>query len=383
MPMISTAPTGLPSKLPTRLITAGLTLLACAGCSSEPVVSPRSDATLVDVVTIHHAGGQTATFDGVLRPRREIPLGFKTGGRVLALTVQVGDHVRAGQVLARLSHAEAIADTGQARADLAAANAEAIRASDAARRATGLDGIGALSAAEVRDRALAASAAAAKRDAARAAFDHSRATLADAVLIAPEDGVVTERAVESGTVVDAGTTVVRLAAGGPEIEVRLPERVQVASGTMADASFWSAPDTIAEARLRLVGPAADGALRLRTARFSVLGDVSQIPFNSSATLTLRMPDPKATIRVPLTALGARGNQPHVWSLSSGGDRGGGGAGNGGGDRVHRQPVHLVELRGDDAIVSGLSDGQQIVASGGDTLSEGQRVVMAGLVAGGN
>jgi len=46
-------------------------------------------------------------------------------------------------------------------------------------------------------------------------------------------------------------------------------------------------------------------------------------------------------------------------------------------------VHLVELRGDDAIVSGLSDGQQIVASGGDTLSEGQRVVMAGLVAGGN
>lgn len=379
MPMIFTAPTGLP----TTLITAGLALLACAGCSSEPVVSPRSDATLVDVVTIHHAGGQTVTLGGVLRPRRDIALGFKTGGRVLALNVQVGDHVRAGQVLARLSHAEAIADTGQARAELAAATAEAIRAGEAARRATSLDGIGALSAAEVRDRALTASAAAAKRDAARAAFDHSRATLADAVLIAPEDGVVTERTVESGTVVEAGSTVVRLAAGGPEIEVLLPERVQVATGTMANASFWSAPDTIAEVRLRLIGPAAGGALRLRTTRFSVLGDVSQISFNSSATLALRMPDPKATIRVPLTALGARDNQPHVWSLASGGDKAGNGASSGGGDRVHRQPVHLVELRGDDAIVSGLSDGQQIVASGGDTLSEGQRVVMAGLVAGGN
>lgn len=363
MPKIFTAPTWL--------MAAGLPLLACSACSPEPVAPPRSDATLVDVVTIHPAGGQTATFDGVLRPRRDLALGFKTGGRVLALTVQVGDHVRAGQVLARLSRDEALADSGQARADLAAATAEAARAGDAARRASGLDGIGALSAADVRDRALTASAAAAKRDAARAVLEHSHATLANTVLVAPEDGVVTERAVESGTVVDAGSVVVRLAAGGPEIEVRLPERVHLSSGTMADASFWSTPDTIAEARLRLVGPAADGALRLRTARFSVLGDVSQIPFNSSATVTLRMPDPKATIRVPLTALGAQGSQPHVWSLSTTGDR------------VHRQPVHLVELRGDDAIVSGLPDGQRIVASGGDTLSEGQRVVMAGVVAGGN
>ncbi|WP_121903717.1 hypothetical protein [Sphingomonas sp. PP-CE-3A-406] len=42
------------------------------------------------MVTIHHAGGQTAALDGVLRPRRDIPLGIKTGGRVLALNVQVG-----------------------------------------------------------------------------------------------------------------------------------------------------------------------------------------------------------------------------------------------------------------------------------------------------
>ena len=367
----------MPKIFPTTtgLIAAGLTLLSCAGCASEPAASPVPDGTLVDVVTIHRAGGRTSAFDGVLRPRRDIALGFKTGGRVLALTVQVGDHVRAGQVLARLTRTEAIADAGQARAELAAATAEAIRAGDAARRAAGLDGIGALSAADVHDRALAASAAAAKRDAARAAFERSRATLADAVLVAPEDGVVTERAVESGTVVDAGGVVVRLAAGGPEIEVRLPERVRLAGGTMADVSFWSAPDTIAEARLRLVGPAADGTLRLRTARFTVLGDVSAIPFNSSATLTLRLPDPKATIRVPLTALGAQGSQPHVWTLSSGA--------NGGGNRVHRQPVHLIDLRGDDAIVCGLPDGQRIVASGGDTLSEGQHVVVAGSVAGGN
>ncbi|WP_121886196.1 hypothetical protein [Sphingomonas sp. PP-F2F-G114-C0414] len=40
------------------------------------------------MVTIHHAGRQTAALGGVLRPRRDI--GFRTGGRVLALNVQVG-----------------------------------------------------------------------------------------------------------------------------------------------------------------------------------------------------------------------------------------------------------------------------------------------------
>jgi len=356
--------------LPAGLLTAGLTL-ACAGCSPAPIATPLSDATLVDVVTIHHAGGRSSAFDGILRPRRDLALGFKTGGRLLALTVQVGDHVRAGQVLARLSHTAAIADSGQARADLSAATAEAMRAGDAAQRASGLDGIGALSAAEVRDRALVASAAAAKRDAARAALSRSRATLADAILVAPEDGVVTERAVEPGSVVDADSIVVRVAAGGPEIEVRLPERAHLTVGTMAEASFWSAPDTIAEARLRLVGPAADGTLRLRTARFTLLRDVAAIPFNSSATVTLRTPDTDATVRVPMTALGALGGRPHVWSLSTAGDR------------VHRTPVRLVDLRGDDAIVSGLRDGERIVASGGDTLSEGQHVVLTGVVPGGN
>ena len=355
---------------PVGLIATGLTL-ACAGCSPEPITSPPPDTMLVDTVTIHHAGGRTVSFDGIVRPRRDLALGFKTGGRVLALTVQVGDHVRAGQVLARLSRSAAIADSGQARAELAAASAEAVRADEAARRAAGLDGIGALSTAEVRDRALAASAATAKRAAAAAAFAHSRATLADALLVAPEDGVVTERTVEPGIVVEAGSPVVRLAAGAPEIEVRLPERAHPAVGTLAEASFWSAPDTITEVRLRLVGPAADGALRLRTARFALLRDVPPIPFNSSATVTLRTPDADATVRVPLTALGARGGRPHVWSLAMAGDR------------VHRRPVRLVDLRGDDAIVAGLRDGERIVASGGDTLSEGQRVVMTGVVPGGN
>lgn len=352
-------------SIPAGALTAGLILAALTGCTARTAIPAKETATIVDTVAVRAASPGTITFDGVLKPRREIALGFRIGGRIVAVTAQVGDHVHAGQVIARLSRDEAVAASGQARAELVAVTAEAERARDAAARADGLDGVGALSTGDVRDRALTAAAAAARREAARSALDRARVGLGDAVLVATEDGVVTDRLAEPGTVVTAGAPVLRLAAGGADIEVRVNEAARLSPGAMADAAFWSAPTVDAQTRLRWIGPAGDSATRLRTARFTVLGDVSGVPFNSSATVMLRVSTPRSVSRVPLTAIGAQGGQPHVWSLAA---REG---------RVHRQRVRIVALRGDDALVTGLADGQRVVASGIDALTEGQAVVMAG------
>jgi multidrug efflux system membrane fusion protein len=344
---------------------AAVLALALPGCtaSSPPVAAPA--ATIVDAVTVRHAEAHGATLAGIVVPRREIALAFKASGRLMTLAVAAGDHVRAGQVLARLAGDDAAAAIDQARAELAAAAAEAARARDAATRAAGLDSAGALAAVDVRDRALVADAAAARRDAASAALARSRVGRGDTVIVAPEDGVVLDRLAEPGAVVEAGRPVLRLAAGGVEVEAQAAETLRLAPGMMADASLWAIGDDHAVARLRTVAPAGDGTTRLRRARFTLIGGAQDLPLNSSATLLLREAAAAAPVRVPMTALDARGGRPTVWRLTDGGRH------------VRRTGVRLIGLRGDDALVAGLVEGTMLVASGGATLTDGQAVVIAG------
>lgn len=353
------------------LIVAALPLAAVAAavlpaCSSPPASGAGTRATVVDTVRVDAAGDASRSFDGVVRPRRDIALSFKRGGRITALSVEIGDHVRAGQVIARIGAAEAESALRQARAELAAATADASQARDAADRATGLDAAGALAAVEVRQRALTARAAEARRTAAAATVSRAGVSVADGVLLAPEDGVVTERAVDPGTVVDAGTPIVRLAGGGREVEVQLPETVQVSRGVMADVAYPHDGHAPGEARLRSLAPAGDRTLRLRTARFTLLGAARDVPFNTSVTLTLRLPDAGGTARAPLTSIAGRGGNTYVWSLAADGRT------------IRRTPVHIVSYSGSDALLWGVHDGQRLVATATDTLHDGQTVVDAGL-----
>ena len=49
---------------------------------------------------------QSRSFTSVIRARVETELGFRTGGKVVERLVEVGDSVKAGQVLARLDPAD-------------------------------------------------------------------------------------------------------------------------------------------------------------------------------------------------------------------------------------------------------------------------------------
>ncbi len=337
---------------------------ALASCSSSPQQQPERNLTIVDVVPVHVAGDALRQFSGVVRPFRETMLAFKRPGRLLTLTVQVGDTVRAGQVLGRLGRAEAVAGVAQAQAELDAAMADTRAAQDAADRSRGLDGVGALSSADVRQRALAARAAEAKVAAAAAAVRRSRDMLSDAVLVAPQDGVITARLAEPGNVVDAGGAVLKLASGPPEIEIHVPADLEMRAGTMADVHI---PDrrTSLTARLRLVSPESDAASHLRDARFVLNGAGSSPPYNSIVRLALRTTMPDQQIRVPLSAIADVDRHPYVWKLQP--DK-----------RIRRQPVRIAAWLGRDALVIGLRDGQSIVATAADTLVDGQNVLDAGI-----
>lgn len=354
-----------------RSLPAFAPLLALAACSSPSPVQPDHSAAMVETVPVHGAAEAQRSFSGVVRSRRDVLLAFKQGGRLLSLDVDVGDPVRAGQVLGRLGRTEATAASRQAEAELAAIAVEARQAQDAADRAAGLDHVGALSAAEVRQRALAAQSAEARRAAAAAALRRIREQLADTVLVAPEDGVVTERLAEPGSVVAGGAPVLKLASGGPEVEIRGPADLRLAPDMPAEVRI-AGSDLSLRARLRRASPEGDAALHLRAVRFTLLDGPSTLPFGSSVTLTLRPATASSAgiaARVPLSAIAGRDGHPYVWRIA------------GRDHRIWRQPIRILAWRGDDALVTGLDDGQHIVATAADTLAEGQTVVAAGVAPG--
>ncbi|MBY0519496.1 MAG: efflux RND transporter periplasmic adaptor subunit [Sphingomonas sp.] len=199
-----------------RDIAAGImaiagTLAACAG--SAPKQSPPDGPPPVRIATVgaeQHAGMITGV--GTVALRREASLGFTSAGRIARLTVNEGDQVRPGQLLAAL-------DTTTVSADLARAKAERVRAAAEFRRSSNLIAQGWIT----RPRLENAQASLEAADASVRAAEFQRT---NATITAPGNGVVLARLAEPGQVVAAGTPVLVVgeAASGYVLRVPLSDR---------------------------------------------------------------------------------------------------------------------------------------------------------------
>ncbi|MGN6111780.1 MAG: hypothetical protein ACTHOC_02005, partial [Luteimonas sp.] len=102
--------------------------LALGGCGGGDAAAPPPRVVLV----VHPgAAGDPGglAFAGEVRAREESALSFRVGGKLVRRFVDVGDRVRAGQVLAELDAQDLQLQAGAAQAQLAAAQGELARAS--------------------------------------------------------------------------------------------------------------------------------------------------------------------------------------------------------------------------------------------------------------
>ena len=89
----------LPTFSPAAPLAAALLL---AACQAKTETAPRAERP-VQVQRVRYESPATVRdFVGVVRARHESDLGFRVGGKVVARFANVGDKVRAGQVLAEL-----------------------------------------------------------------------------------------------------------------------------------------------------------------------------------------------------------------------------------------------------------------------------------------
>jgi RND family efflux transporter MFP subunit len=170
---------------------------------ARAVVQPPPAAVATVPTPAPHAGiaaeGRVVTYPGA-----EVRVGAERVGRLVRVTVEEGDTVRAGQLLAEIDSDELRAALAEARARVAEAEAE-LRLSEAnlvRRRQLQAERI---LAANDLDQALRDSETAhARIETARATVARYEALVAESRIVAPIAGSVTARRVDAGQMVDTG-----------------------------------------------------------------------------------------------------------------------------------------------------------------------------------
>jgi RND family efflux transporter MFP subunit len=343
-----------------------LLLAACQPGGPTAEANPPPAPRPVQVAAVAFAPMTAdAAYTGTVRARREVELGFRTGGRVIARLVEVGERVQAGQELARLDASDLALAVRAAEADLASAQAQARQAANDAARSRSLLAAGHVAAAFDDQRQASARASAERVAAATAALELARNRLSYAVLRAPSDGVVTALLAEAGQVLAEGTPLLRLADPAErELLVRVPESALPAlTEASAEVQFWARPDARLPATLREVAPQADATLRTYAVRFALPAAPDWVALGMTGTVRLaRQAEPMATL--PLAALHDRGGGPIVWRVA--------------GERVEAVPVSIRALGAETVQVAGeLAAGQLVVTLGPQLLDPESRVRVVG------
>jgi len=338
--------------------------LLLTACGQPPAPAAAVKPVFVTTVTPANAV-QTRSFTSVVRARVETELGFRTGGKVVDRLVEVGDSVKAGQVLARLDPADYQLAVKAAADQVQAASVDAQQAASDEARFKRLLADGSVGAADHERQKARADAAAARLDQANRQLELARNREGYATLVAPYAGVVTALRFERGQVVAEGQPVLSLARDGErEIVAELPEDwVGRARSLVATAAPWNDPTAQVRLVLRELSPQASVQGRTYRARYSAASEsrepVAALPLGSTMQLTLSAPHAgPATAVLPVSALVKGSGPAGVWTV------------NAKGSGLVFTPVQVVA--NDDATVrvTGLAAGSKVVSVGAQKLDAG-------------
>jgi HlyD family secretion protein len=325
--------------------------------SANPI--PTVSVTEVGVSTVP----TTVSIIGTIAARYDMPIGVEgDAGRVDAIYVEAGDHVKRGQVLARLNVSVLEPQVANLEAGLEQARAEADLADAEYRRAQAVGASGALSVEETQRRKSAAVTAAAKVKVAAALLAESQARLARAAVRAPADGIILTRNVEVGqTASPGGEALFRLSEKG-EVELRGQVAEQdlplLKVGQVVNVRLTGTTH-VYQGRVRLLGAVIDPQTRLGMARVALTPDPNLRPGAfARAEVTVSNAD-RAVL--PQTAVLTDDKGSYVLIVNAQ-------------HKVERRAVRVSGMvQNGVTIAEGIDGKEQVVASAGAFLQEGELV----------
>jgi len=340
-----------------------LLALAVAACGGSP---PSGPAPARDAAPVRAEPAESLALSskvrsvGILAPRDEIRLSFKTGGVVDRIAVDVGDTVRKGQLLAVIK-----------RAEVDAAVAQASEAAEKARR--GLERGRRLRADEVATEEQVEDLTTAY-NVARSNLDAARFNARFARIEAPGDGVVLQRLAEQDELVQPGQPVLIVGSTGAGWIVRtaLADRDAVIAnvGDTATVTFDAFPGREFAGRITRVGSSADPMTGTFEVEVEIAPDGARFARGLVAKVSLALTgggDGKARTMVPVAAIvEADGSSATVFVVDPR-------------DSVaRRKQVTVGPIVGDRVVVAdGLTPGEQVVTDGAAWLADGEPVLLVG------
>ncbi len=361
-----TSSTSWPFNRHSRPLLMLASVLLLAACSRP--APPEEPVRSVKLLTVGvGAVDTTLEYAGEVRARVESRLGFRVAGKIVQRQAELGQHVRAGQVLAQLDPRDYQLAADAARAQMAAAATQRDLAAADFKRYQALKDQNFISGAELERRDATLKGAQASLDQARAQLSSQGNQANYTTLVADVSGVVTGIDAEPGQVVAAGTPVVRIAQDGArDVVFAVPEDkvAQITQGSDVAVRGWSGGAPLA-GRVREVAASADPSTR--TFQVKVAIDGAQAPaLGSTVYVTPQALSHAgmAAIKLPTTALRQQGQATAVWVYDAASGT------------VKSQVVQIATADGNEAVVaSGLTPGMQVVATGVHVLSPGQKVTI--------
>jgi HlyD family secretion protein len=299
---------------------------------------------------------------------QEAIVGSESNGlRLTQVLVNVGDTVKAGQLLATFSGDSVQAEVAQARASLLEAKASAADAAANAARARTLQSSGALSAQQINQYLTAEQTAKARAEAAQAVLGAQQLRGRQTQVLAPDSGVISARAATVGAVVGAGTELFRLIRKGRlewRAEVTSAELGRITAGTMVAVRPASGGEI--EGKVRMVAPTVDPLTRSALVYVDLPVPASKDSPAKAGMFARGEFDLGATsaLTVPQRAIVVRDGFNFVFRLTPD-------------QRVSQVKVQTGRLAGDRVeVLSGLAADAPIVVNGAGFLNDGDLVRLA-------
>lgn len=318
---------------------------------------------------------------GALKPKESVDIVPKATGRIERLTVQVGDTVKQGELIAELEDDELLQRVRRAEASIA------VNAASVQQRRAELDNVkanlsrsqqlfneGLLSPQEFDQQKTSLAMTEAQVELAQAQQEQAEAELRElniqleqTKIYAPLPGEIAQRLVDEGALVGATTPIVRIVNLSTMVsQGNVPERSvgKLRVGALTEVQVDALPGETFRGRVARIAPVLDAATRSALIEIDIPNPGKTLKAEMFARIRLDLGTTREATLIPRDALVYRGQQPGVYVVE--------------GETPIFRPIETGMTRENQVeVLANVDPGVEIVGRGATMLRDGDKIAVAG------